>query len=163
MKGFTLIENLVAMALLMIALGGGLVAVGQFNKGKAVFYEAIRVKSGLNEQYVKAIEGTAFGEDTPLKFGVCFESDRYYLFATTSVWSERNNTYTQMITLPENMEFSDFNFLNDCEGQSNSCAIFFPITGALEQAGSVVLKDNKTSQEYIISVSKGGLVELTTL
>jgi len=160
-NGFSLIEIIVAVSVLLTVLGGSIAIGTRYNKASTVYFEALKIRASLNEQYSKAIEGTALGEDLPFKFGICFEDDRYNLFASTSVWSERDNRFTQMITLPPHLEFKNFNFLNECQGRERSCVIFFPITGAVEAGGSVVLSDTETAEEYLINVSQGGLVEIS--
>lgn len=103
-KGFTILELLVAMGVILLVSGGVVAAFNNFNEGQQVRQAALTMKGNLRLAQNKALSGEkpASGCTTLVGYTMSFTSTSYMMRALCSEGSVGESTTT---TLPTGVSF----------------------------------------------------------
>jgi len=147
-KGFTLIEVLVAIAILAALVSAIFGAFLSFNRNQALQKDASKVVATLEE----ARQLTIFSKESS-QYGVHFGTDEVVLFkGSTYSSSDPENTSTKLHSLVSVSATS----LNGGGDE----VIFQRLTGETSQDGTVTLVSSHDSSETkVITIEKTGLIQ----
>lgn len=150
-KGITLIEILVALAILIFIIGLVFVGYRYFERNTELEVSAQKIVSVLKTAQTKAL---ASEDDSP--YGVHFEENQYVLFKGEIYWvGAEDNKFNQLSSRLRITEIS----LNG----ENSDIIFQKISGQTEQYGVIILSSVSHPESLkTISIHSSGQVELSS-
>ncbi|MFC1727007.1 Tfp pilus assembly protein FimT/FimU [Patescibacteria group bacterium] len=152
-KGFSQIEVLIVIALLVILFSLGTVVYDNFVKKDRLIIEARKIESLISEARVKTVAGFSLGGSQALNFGVYFEDDQYTLFPGT-VYSS-GNSQNQVFVLPDSVRIDEIFLPADS-------IVFEKITGEILGFDPVnnylMIADQQSSMREKISVNQLGVV-----
>jgi len=149
MKGFTLLEVLLTMAILVILGVAGVSGYRTYGKNVEVASLSQSISAELRLMQAKSMAG-----DSGLKWGVHFvndtDRDYYELFSTPTTYASASTTVSATTTLSRGVTFSD-----PTVGQSKDI-IFDKISGGTTATSVTILSEGVTK---IIQVSAIGTIE----
>ena len=152
-KGFSQIELLMVIGLLMILFLLGGVVSRNFLKKDQLMMETRKIESLINEARIKTVAGFMTDGGVTSNFGIYFEFDRYFLFPGESYDSEDQNN--QEFAFPSVVEASTISL-------PNNSLIFEKITGEVKDfdpnQNFLMIRDQESQSEKKISFNQLGTV-----
>jgi len=151
-KGFTLIEILAVIFVMVFLISAGIVSYRSFEKSTELENTSQNIISVLKLAQTK----TTASEDAS-QYGIHFESDKYILFKGNiyQAESEDNKTYN----ISNRLEIYNINF-----SEESSDVIFQRISGATEQNGNISIKIISDPVKFkTISIESLGVIELSSI
>lgn len=145
-SGFTFIEMLVTVAIMMVILGGGIAAFINFNDKQVVTTSAKELQTYLRSAQIKARVG-----DRP---EVCTKLISYAVRATTAPGSE-----VQLIAICESQEVQRNSYFlpNSLNLEADLDISFLGLSGGVVGEGEIRIRsDNRI---YSFTVTKGGEIQ----
>lgn len=104
MKGFSLIELLVSMSILLLLFAIAFSSVGNLIPDANLDGAVLTLRADLREQQMKALTGYETITGGSSNYGIFFEQDRYTLFTGNSYIEGNQENY--LVTLPEGLEIN---------------------------------------------------------
>ncbi len=148
MKGFTLLEILLTLSILVILSAAGVGGYRTYGKNVEVTSITQSISSELRLMQAKSMAGEA-----GLKWGVHFvngTNDYYELFSTPSTYAHASTIVSATTTFPRSVSFSD-----PTSGQSKDI-IFDKITGITTATSVMIVSEDITKT---IEVSAFGIIQ----
>ncbi len=146
-KGFTLIETLIAIAIIVILLAVSIISISSYRDAKVVQTTANEIAFKLEEAKANSIAGK-----NSSAFGIHFSSDSYTYFQGNSYNSSDPNNITP--PFPENYTIST----NLTGGATD--IVFARLTGKPNIYGSITLQKNNASTSKTISIGVLGDISM---
>lgn len=155
-KGFTLVEIIVIMGLLIIIFGLGLRSFSAIEKEDRLQSWIEQVVSSLSSARLQAISGASLSSDQSLPFGVHFSAEEFVLFPGDNYHpSDSRNLANQ---LPNSLYFETL----DLPPGNN--IVFQKITGEVSNFDplhcQLVLREKNSNRRRTITVNKLGVAEI---
>ncbi len=148
MKGVTIIEIIIAVAILAVITAFTLIALNTFRENQSLKNVVNETVSLINQARSKTLSSQDFSQ-----FGVHFESSRAVLFKGT-IFSEPNADNI-VLTLPSSIEISSIS-LNG--GGAN--LIFQKLTGKTGEFGAIVFRvKNDIAKTKTIDIKNTGIID----
>lgn len=146
MKGFTLVELILVIAIMAILAALTIPAMGQFANRTQIDATTDEIISALRFAQAKAM---AVEQDS--KFGVYFDNanQKFYIFRGLNFGDNPS----------ENIEYSYPNTINLVQAFTNNQADFEKLFGTTIDTGNITITNN-IGQTKIISISTEGKIEL---
>lgn len=152
-KGYSLIDLLIAVAVMVILFSLGSVIYRNFVRQDSFLTESLKIKSLINEARMKTVAGFSLGETQALNFGLYFQNDRCFLFPGTAFSPE--NVKNQEFILPTSLEIETVTF-------PAGSLVFEKISGEVRNydplQNFLILKDKQNLKTRKISVNQLGTV-----
>jgi len=151
-KGFSLIEIVIALAILILIIGLAFASYRYFEKKTELETSTQKIVSILKTAQTK----TLASEDDS-SYGVHFEENRYILFKgeTYQIETEEN----KVNQLPSRLEVSDIDLNNE-----SIDVIFQKISGQTEQYGTIILSSiDQPENSKTINIQPSGQIELLSV
>jgi len=107
-RGFTLVELIVTVSILVILLGFITIGLDRSQQGASLASAQEELVTDLTQQQLKAMIGDTEGRSSSNSYGIHFDSNQYVIFhGATYSSSDSSNT---IITLDNNLQFNNPNF-----------------------------------------------------
>lgn len=149
MKGFTFIEIIIAVAILMVITTFTLISLNTFKENQSLKNAVNETVSLINQAKSKTSSSQDFSQ-----YGVHFESYRAVLFKGTT-FSEPNSENI-IIDIPSLIEISSIS-LNG----GGVDVVFQRLTGKTDQNGSIIFRvKNDASKTKTISIKNSGIIDI---
>jgi len=147
--GFTIIEIIVAVAILMVISVFTLVALNTFRENQSLKNSVNETIALINQARSKTLSSQDFSQ-----YGIHFESSRIVLFKGT-IFSEPNPDNV-VLTLASSIEISSISL--DGGGVD---LVFQKLTGKTDQFGSIIFRvKNDISKTKTIDIKNTGIVDV---
>lgn len=151
-QGFTFIELVVVVGVLLIILGISIPALRIFERGKSVEHTAESIIAVLQEAQQNSI--TRKNESTwGVSFNAAANPNQYVLFEGSS-FASRNQSSDKIYTLSSSLEFSSLNM-------TNNETVFAKLTGFPQLVGDVGVREKGDTEETLVFVQANGVVGVT--
>ena len=151
--GFTLIELVVAMAIILILAGFVTLSLISEQNITSVNATVDTLVSSMASQQTKAMASKSEGLPTGQSFGVYFQSDRYTLFKGTTYSASDSANFTTI--LDGGIRFTNITF-------PNNTIVFLIISGEISEfvAGqnTITVRNTQGPETKTITVNKYGVV-----
>jgi prepilin-type N-terminal cleavage/methylation domain-containing protein len=151
-RGFTLLELMVSVAILIIIFSSGAVAFGGFFSGQRVRSAGEQVVHAIREARTRAITG-----DQDSRWGVYFDTasspDSILLFKGNT-YASRDTSFDRRTAFSRSVEYS----LIGLSGGGNE-AVFDTSTGRTQESGVIRLADPLDA--YEINLNQEGIIQST--
>ncbi len=144
MKGFTLLEILIVLSIVVILSAAGVSGYRTFGKSVEISSLTQSISAELRLMQAKSMSG-----ESGLKWGVHFvngATDYYELFSTPTDYASASTTVTATTTLPRNVSF-----LEPTSGQSKDI-IFNKITGNTTATSVSIISENVTKSIQVTAI-----------
>ena len=152
-RGFSLVEVLLVVGLLVLLFSFGAVIYSSFTRADQFVLETGKIRELINEARVRSVSGISLGGSQALSFGIYFQTDGYTLFPGTAYNSA--DTRNQRFSLPVKIEISEINL------PANSL-IFERISGEVlgfdPVSSHIVVTDLQSDRENKIIINRFGVV-----
>lgn len=149
MKGFTFIEIIITVAVLMVITVFTLVTLNTFRENQSLKNSVNETIALINQARSKTLSSQDFSQ-----YGIHFESSRIVLFK--GITFSEPNPDNIVLTLPSKIEISGIS-LNG--GGVN--LIFQKLTGKTDQFGSIIFRvKNNISKMKTIDIKNTGIVDV---
>ena len=149
MKGFTFIEIIIAVAILMVITTFTLISLNTFKENQSLKNAVNETVSLINQAKSKTSSSQDFSQ-----YGVHFEFYRAVLFKGTT-FSEPNSENI-IIDIPSLIEISSIS-LNG----GGVDVVFQRLTGKTDQNGSIIFRvKNDASKTKTISIKNSGIIDI---
>lgn len=145
-RGFTLIEMIVVMSIIITLLGFITISlVSSLQKVSLTSTQEILI-ADLKQQQLKSMIGDTEGRPASDSYGIHFDSNRYVTFHGSTYSS--SDTSNSAISLDNNMQFNNSGF----------DVIFSKLSGTISGALTIELQDNTNSKLKRIYLNAYGTV-----
>jgi len=151
-NGFTLIEIIIVMSIIVFLISASIVSYRSFEKSTELEKTVQNIISTLKLSQSKTI---ASNEASP--YGIHFESDKYISFKGSEYQPESVNN--KIYNISNRLEIYNINL----SGEENDI-IFQRISGKTEQNGNISIKMISDPTEFkTISIKSSGIIELSNI
>ena len=152
-KGFTILEVILAMSVLMILLGIATInLLGAANKTYQTT-TAATLYVDLKTQQIKAMNGDTEGSGTTGAYGVYFQPTQYIMFRGNSYSAANPTNFT--VKIPDDVKFTSISF-------PNSQIVFASGSGAFANytngQNSVVVTNVENLSQKTVTLNRFGVV-----
>lgn len=153
-KGFTLIELVIIMGILLLLFGFVMVNLLQEENIVSVNASVDILISDISSQQTKAMVGKSDGVSSGNSYGIYFESDRYTLFKGNTFSATDSANFTVM--LDENIVFNNVTF-------PNNIIVFSSLSGEVSgftDGNNTITVANVQGQEIkTITINRYGVIK----
>lgn len=151
-KGFTIIELLVVISIMLVVLGGGIAAFSVFNDKQQITTAAKDLQTMLRSAQVKARSGEGAGDCTDA--GQKLSGYRVYANSLTAI---DNNS----VAIMERVCDGGATLLNSSSVLTGTTVSdfdmeFISLRGGVTGAGTIIINGNAASNVFEFEVSEGG-------
>ncbi|OGD86750.1 hypothetical protein A2164_01605 [Candidatus Curtissbacteria bacterium RBG_13_35_7] len=151
MKGFTLIELMVVMAIFALITGFGALNLVNLQTKSSLAADVNTLVADIKEQQIKTMVGDMGGTASQIEFGVYFESNRYTLFQGTSYSSNPSNF---PIDLSDNTTLTTSFPLSQLVFSVNSGEVLNFSAGS----NQITVQDTINGDQKIITINRYGAI-----
>lgn len=150
-RGFTFVELLITVSILLIVLVLSLLAIGTFRQSSDLETESQNILNTL-----RLAQSRTVASENATRYGVHFELGSFTLFTGSSY--SPTSTSNDVNTLPLSLEISSWNLTG-----GGSDVVFDRVTGATSQDGTITLRvKGDVSRSRIIKADPSGEVSIFT-
>jgi len=151
MKGFTLIELMVVMAIFALITGFGALNLVNLQTKSSLAADVNTLVADIKEQQIKTMVGDMGGTASQIEFGIYFESNRYTLFRGASYSSNPSNF---PIDLSDNTTLTTSFPLSQLVFSVNSGEVLNFSAGS----NQITVQDTINGDQKIITINRYGAI-----
>lgn len=153
-KGFTFIELIIVMGIILLLFGFVMVNLLQEQHVVSVNSSVDILMSDISSQQTKAMLGKSDGATSGNSYGIYFESDRYTLFKGNSFSATDPANF--IVMLDENTVFNSVTFPNNIVVFS---ALSGEVTGFIDGNNTISIINTQGTETKTITINRYGAVK----